>query len=142
MTRKKPVKTSIPWELHMAIIKLQASEEINYEEACLFASKLLEPNSEAYQDEVKKEILKHDRSQLMTSINKGKKSWIDKGRQQGLEEGFKQGFEKGVSEYKITYSCSVCDGELFMKPGANDHIEMKKLMKQAGWAHTTCLNKK
>jgi hypothetical protein len=40
----------------MAIIKLQASEETTYEEACILASKLLEPNSEAYQKEIEKQI--------------------------------------------------------------------------------------
>ena len=46
----------------MAIIKLQASEETTYEEACILASKLIEPYSEAYNKEIEKQIMKHDRS--------------------------------------------------------------------------------
>lgn len=141
MTRKEKVKTSIPWNLHIAIVKLQASEECSYEEACVFASKILEPNSEAYREEIQRELLKHDRSQLMSSINKSKKSWTEKGRKKGYKEGYKKGYQKGSSDYKITYPCSVCGKDLVMKPSENDHVAMKQLMKERGWAHSSCIKK-
>ena len=141
MTRKKSVKTEIPWPLHIALIKLQASEEVSYEEACLLASKFLDTNSETFRKEVEREIMKHDRSQLMSSINKSKKTWTEKGRKKGYNEGYRDGYSKGTTDFKITYPCSICGNELGMKPGAKDHEAMKGLMRQAGWAHSTCLNK-
>lgn len=117
MVKKEIVKTSIPWNLHMTLIKFQASEETTYEEACILASKIMEPNSEAFREEVKKEIMKHDRSQLMSSINKSKKAWTEKGYKKGFDEGYKQGHQKGVADYMITYPCSICGKELVMKPG-------------------------
>ena len=129
------VKKSIPWELHMAIIKLQASEECTYDDACVFASKMLEPNSEAFNELIRKEVLKNDRSNVMSTINKSKKTWIEKGRKKGYEEGY----QIGVEEYRITYSCSVCGGELVMRSEAADHVAMKGFMSKAGWAHATCI---
>lgn len=123
----------------MAIIKLQAIEETTYEEACIRASKLVVPNSEAYHKEIQKQIMKHDRSQLMSSINKSKKTWTEKGRKQGYKEGYRNGYDTGSVDYKITYLCAVCGKEIVMKPGANDHAAMKQLLKKGGWRHQRCI---
>jgi flagellar biosynthesis/type III secretory pathway protein FliH len=139
VTRKEHVKVDIPWELHIAIVKLQAKEETTYEEACKLASKLLEPNSEAYRKEVEKEINKQDRSQIMSTVNKSKASWIKKGYDQGFEAGNNIGYKRGEEGFKITYPCAVCGGELIMMPGAADHEAVKKYLKEKGWAHSTCL---
>lgn len=125
----------------MALIKLQASEETSFRDACLLASRLLGPNSEAYHQQIERELVKHDRSRVMSSVNKSKKTWMEKGRKKGYNEGYKSGYQKGSTDYKIVYPCSVCGGELLMKPGSNDHVAMKKLMVQAGWAHGECLRK-
>ena len=70
----------------------------------------------------------------MSKVNKSRKTWTEK--------GYKQGYKKSEAEHKITYSCSVCKGQLIMKPGENDHIAMKKMMSDAGWAHSSCHNAK
>jgi hypothetical protein len=54
----------------MAIIKLQASEETTYEEACILASKLLEANSEVFQSAVDSMVSKRDRATILSKINK------------------------------------------------------------------------
>ena len=107
----------------MAIIKLQAFEETTYKEACILASKLLEPNSEAYHKEIQKQSAQQDRSQLMSTINKSKATWIEKEYKKGFDEGLREGYQKVVSDHKITYPCSVCGGEL----------AMKLLMAEKGW---------
>lgn len=135
------MKTEIPWELHMAIIKLQASEELDYEQACQRASQLIDVNSEKYKRALELESNRLKKSQLMTEINKAKKSWRKKGYNSGYKDGQKAGFKQGVQQYKVIYPCSVCGGELVMVSGAKDHEAMKGLMIKAGWAHTSCLNK-
>ena len=75
----------------------------------------------------------------MSSINKSKKTWTEKGHKKGFDEGYKKGLQKGITDYKITYTCSVCRGELVMMPGAADHEAMKQLMREKGWAHGECL---
>jgi len=136
------VKTEIPWELHMALIKVQASEELDYEQACERASQLIDTNSEEYRRAVQSEANRLKKSQLMTEINKAKKTWRKKGYSSGYKDGDKAGYQRGVQEYRITYPCSVCGGELVMMLGAKDHEAMKFMMKQAGWAHSSCLEKK
>ena len=78
----------------------------------------------------------------MTEVNKAKKTWRKKGYDSGYREGDKAGYQRGVKQYKVTYPCSVCGGELVMMPGAKDHEAMKAFMKQAGWAHSSCIEKK
>ena len=138
MARKKSFKATIPWEFHIALIKLQGRMEGTYEEACIRASHLLDPNSKEFEKAVADETSKIEKSQIMSEVNKSRKTWTEKGYKRGFSEGHKQGYRKGVAEYKITYNCSVCNGELVMKPGENDHIAMKKLMSDAGWSHSRC----
>lgn len=132
MVRKKSFKTTIPWGLHIALIKLQGRLESTYEEACIRASQLLDTNSKEFDKAVADETRKIEKSQIMSKVNKSKKTWTEKGYERGFKDGHKQGYGKGVAEYKITYPCNVCNGELVMKPGENDHIAMKKMMSDAG----------
>ena len=136
---KRKIRVSIPWELNMAIIKIQATEEIGFDEACVLASKLIDENSGDFKKAVDSQVNHYKKSLLMSEVNKVKGSWMEKGYTKGLNEGQKDGYKKAELEYKITYPCSVCGGELVMKQGANDHETMKKIMSQAGWAHSSCL---
>ena len=104
----------------MAIIKVQASEELDYEQACQRASQLIDTNSEEYRRAVQSEANRLKKSQLMTEINKGKKTWRKKGYSSGYKDGDKAGYKRGVQESRITYPCSVCGGELVMMPGAGN----------------------
>jgi flagellar biosynthesis/type III secretory pathway protein FliH len=140
MARKKSFKTTIPWELQIALIKLQGRMESTYDEACIKASQILDPNSEEFEKAVTKEVNKIKKSQVMSKVNKNKKTWSKKGYERGFSEGHRQGYKKGEADYKISYNCSVCGREIIMSPGEGDHLAMKKLMKEAGWAHSRCLN--
>jgi hypothetical protein len=57
-----------------------------------------------------------EKSQVVSKVNKSRKTWTNKG------------YQKGVAKYKITYPCSVCGEELVMTPDNMDHIAMKKIM--------------
>ena len=66
MARKKSFKTTIPWELQIALIKQQGRMESTYEEACIRASQLLDPNSKEFEKAVADEIRKIEKSQIMS----------------------------------------------------------------------------
>ncbi len=138
MARKKSIKQNLPWELHIALIKLQGRQESTYEEACIKASQLIDTNSTEFEKAVADETRKIEKSQIMSQANKNRKTWTDKGYKKGHGDGDSQGYQRAVTEYKITYPCSICGEELVMKPNNPDHEAMKPMMAKAGWAHTTC----
>jgi flagellar biosynthesis/type III secretory pathway protein FliH len=142
MARKKSIKSMIPWELHIALIKLQGRLESTYEEACNKASQLLDVNSIEFEKAVAAETRNIEKSQVMSKVNKSRKTWTDKGYKKGYGEGHRQGHNKGVAEYKITYPCSVCGEKLVMIPDNKDHVAMKKMMINGGWAHSSCIEVK
>ena len=138
MARKKSTNSKIPWDLHIALIKLQGRLESTYEEACIQASQLMDINSTKFEKAVADEIRKSEKGQVMSKVNKSRKTWTDKGYKKGYGEGHRQGYKKGVAEYKITYPCSVCREELVMMPNNKDHGAMKTMMVNGGWAHSSC----
>jgi hypothetical protein len=48
------------------------------------------------------------------------------------------GYYEAEKKFKITYPCSVCGKPMVMEPGEEDHIAMKKYMKEHGWHHGEC----
>jgi len=138
MVRKKSIKLNIPWELHIALIKLQGRLESTYDEACIKAAQLMDPNSAEFEKAVANETRKIEKSQIMSKANKNRKAWTDKGYKKGFNEGRKQGYQQAVAEYRITYPCSICGEDLIIIPNNPDHEAMKPMMAKAGWAHTIC----
>ena len=126
---RKPVKTKIPWELYMAIVRLQGEEDLDWDQACIRTAELIDVKREEFLRTVDVEADRKYKSRHMKELNRSRKSWTEKG------------YAKGVEEYCIVYPCSVCGGDLIMKPRAKDHEVMKGMMKRAGWAHSTCLKK-
>jgi len=68
------------------------------------------------------------------------------GRKTGYTEGYKAGseagYENGKEEYRIWYNCNVCGNPLTIKPNSEAHEAVLKLMKDAGWGHAKCHEKK
>ncbi len=50
--KKKSKKVSVPWSLYMAIVKLQAEEELDFESAGERAGSLLDEKSGKFAEEV------------------------------------------------------------------------------------------
>ncbi len=140
MARKKSMKLNIPWELHIALVKLQGRLESTYEEACITSAQQMDANSTEFEKAVAQETRNIQKSQVMTKVNKSRKTWTDKGYKKGFNEGRKQGYKQGVTEYKIVYPCSICGKEIVMMPNNPDHVAMKTMLAKGGWAHTACHN--
>ena len=125
-TKRKPVKVTIPWDLYIELVQLQAEENLTWDEACKKGSILLDPSKEKYMKDVEKKAMNINKSRRMTEFNKSKKKWQD------------EGFERGATEYRIAYPCTKCNDDIIMKPGGADHEAMKIMMQQAGWHHSKC----
>lgn len=133
------VKTEIPRQLHMALIRIQAEEDLDFIDACIKASILLPENSTQYKEEVKKEAEQIHKVKFMREVGKTHESWKKKYYGEGFRDGENAGYRKGVNDYKITYPCHICGKPIVMAPGGNDHQAMVEMMKQKGWAHGDCL---
>ena len=86
MARKKSIKSMIPWEFHIALIKLQGRLESTYEEACIRASQLMDINSIEFEKAVAAETRNIEKSQVMSKVNKSRKTWADNGYKKGWKD--------------------------------------------------------
>ena len=138
----KTVKRSIPWPLHIAVVRLQGSEELEYDEACLRAAVLIEEGSEKYKEAVKVEANRMYKSRFLGEMNKAKNTWIQKGYDDGFRKGKSVGYESAREAYQVRYPCSKCGGDLILKPDGKDTEAAIEFLKSQGWGHSQCIENK
>jgi len=68
------VRAEIPRELYMAIVKLQAAEDLDWPEACIKAARLLNSNSEEFKRIVQLEAERLYKQRLMRQLNKARET--------------------------------------------------------------------
>jgi predicted CopG family antitoxin len=60
-------------------------------------------------------------------------------------QAYDEGWEKGASEaeelYSVSYSCSVC-GEEIVVTTDEEKRAIKKYMREHGWGHANCINRR
>ena len=134
----KKVKKTIPWSLHMAIVRLQGAEELEYEEACAHAAMLIEEGGERFKEEVKAEANRLYKSRFTGEQHKAKNTWIQRGYDDGFGDGKKAGIDIGRESYQIKYPCSKCGSDLILRPGNKDAESAIEFLKSQGWRHTEC----
>lgn len=108
----------------MTIVRLQAAENLDWLEACLRATQLVDSNSEAFKKAVKREVQREYNRKFMAQLNKVKNKW---------EEGYK------VEHF--TAPCSICGKPIeFSQRENNWESQIKPTLHNAfrGWRHTTC----
>jgi hypothetical protein len=135
----KKVKKTIPWSLHMAIVRLQGTEELEYEEACARAAMLIEEGGERFKEEVKAEANRLYKSRFMGEQNKAKNTWIQRGYDDGFRKGKSGGYESAREAFQIKYPCSKCGGDLILRPGIKDTESAIEFLKSQGWGHSQCI---
>ena len=134
----RKVKKTIPWSLHMAIVRLQGTEELDYENACAYAAVLIEEGREKYKEEVKAEANRLYKSRFMGELNKAKNTWIQKGYENGHKDGIDQGYELAKNRFQILYSCAICGRDIALKPDGDETKSAVEHLKSEGWRHTNC----
>jgi hypothetical protein len=134
----KTVERSIPWALHMAIVRLQGAEELEYDEACIRAAALIEEGGGNYREAVKAEANRIYKSRFMKEQNKAKKTWIQKGINMGHSEGLNKGVKMATDRLQISYPCAKCGKEMVLRPGEKDTKAAVEYLKSQGWRHGNC----
>ncbi len=134
----KKVKKTIPWSLHMAIVRLQGAEELEYEEACAHAAMLIEEGGERFKEEVKVEANRLYKSRFMGEQNKAKNTWIQKGYNSGHKDGRGQGYNIARDRFQITYPCAKCGSDIVLRPDGEATKSAVEHLKSEGWGHTEC----
>jgi hypothetical protein len=145
---REGVKCEIPRELYMAIVKLQASEELDWLDACVKAAQLLNSNSEEFRRGVEREARRIYNRRFMAQLNKAKmKVWnegFEAGRRNALNSIFSLNPEE-ASKQGLSYAlCPYCDKPIYgVIVDANDNMGKWVLdkIREAGWHHTKCAQK-
>ncbi len=134
----KKVKKTIPWSLHMAIVRLQGTEDLDYEEACSHAAMLIEEGKESFKEEVKSEANRLYKSRFMGELNKAKSTWVQKGFSGGYDAGVEEGRILARDSFQITYPCATCGSDIVLRPDGDAAKSAVEHLKSEGWRHTDC----
>jgi hypothetical protein len=129
VSKKKPKKISVPWELYMSLVKLQAEDELDFQGACRRAAMLLDNKNAKYHEEVNKNANSLYKKRHLVELNKAKQTWIENGR--------KQGYSMTENKFKIEYPCSKCGKPLVLLPGRADTADAIEYLSKK-WNHSEC----
>lgn len=131
---KDRVKTSIPRNLYQAIIRIQADEDLDFEEACLKAAMLVDPRRDEFEKAVKDEGGRLGKSQFMRQLNKTRKKIGDKEYRRGFSDGY------DASSDRFKYPCSVCSEPIHLNEKSFESA--KQFLLKEGWGHAKCHDNK
>jgi len=124
------MKASIPRDLYMVIVKLQADEDLDWDEACSKVAKVVNPKMEEYEEAVKEKALSLAKGEFMTRLNKAREEIQRQARIEARKMG--QNFE---------VPCKRCGKPVkFSAEDKNWDSKVKPLLNQAfsGWVHVNC----
>ena len=133
MNIMKHKKLAIPSELEMAIVRIRATRNLDWPEACGFASKLLDEKEVEFKKIISAGLNKVYKKELMSQINKSKKTI--------QEKAYREGFEDAKNQFEIWYYCNTCSEKTVVKQNDNDHKAMIGYMREKGWGHKSCHEK-
>jgi hypothetical protein len=146
--REGSVRVIIPKPLHMAILRIQVDQSLDWEEACLRAAELIDANSSEFKRRVQLEAQRLYKQRFMRELNKAKmKVWnegFEAGRRNALNSIFSLNMEE-ASRHGLSYAlCPYCDRPIYgVIVDANDNLGKWVLdkIREAGWHHTKCARK-
>ncbi|MCJ7633258.1 hypothetical protein MUP77_12810 [Candidatus Bathyarchaeota archaeon] len=131
--REDSVKDSIPRQLHMAIIRLQGAEDLDWDEACTRASVLINQHSGIFKRAVENRALSLYRSRHMSEMNKIRKAIEDKTRDVAVDMTRHE-------EDNFRVPCSICGETMYFSSTDEDWEEAREFLLKAfaGWKHADC----
>ena len=130
-------KISIPRSLYMSLIRIQADENLDLDEACNRAAELIESNSKKFKEAIKRESNRIYKSRFMTEINKAKDTWYSK----GYKEGDFIGSTLSKAKHQVWYYCAICGERIDISPDSESHKDIIEYMRERGWKHVSCQKK-
>ena len=132
--REDAVKAEIPKALYMAIVKLQAAKELDWEDACLKAAQLINSNSEEFKRLVKLEAQRLYKRRFIKELNKARETI----RSNAWEAGANW-VRNNEDNFRVP--CSICGEPMyFSSNNSNWESEVKPTLYQAfkNWYHVRC----
>jgi len=132
--REGAVKAEIPKALYMAIVKLQAAEELDWEDACLKAAQLLYSNSEEFKRLVKLEAQRLYKRRFMRELNKARETIRSNAWEAGAEW-----VRRNEDNFRVP--CSICGEPMYFSSNdSNWESKVKPTLYQAfkNWYHVRC----
>jgi hypothetical protein len=159
--RNEPVIASrIPRSLHRALIRIEAADDISFEEACEKAAILIDRNSKIFEQELSSRANTLYKKRYMIEMNKARQSIYTGGQQASYDQGYKLGYDEGLrlgddsgskrgarevapqawelgykeGSFRWKFSCKKCN-----KPGTLTDNEWKKITAGVdGVSHVDC----
>jgi hypothetical protein len=130
--RQGAVKAEIPKALYMAIVKLQAAEELDWEDACLKAAQLLHSNSVEFKRVVQLEAQRLYKQRFMRELNKARKTLMEQYHDIGFEEAME------IDHFRVP--CSICGKPMHFSSRDQNWDEERRVLYEAfkNWHHTSC----
>jgi hypothetical protein len=132
--RKDAVKAEIPKELYMAIVKLQAAEELDWEGACMRGAKLIDANSAEFKRMIELEAQRLYKQRFMKELNKARETITNNAWKSGA-----QWVRRHQDNFRVP--CSICREPLyFSSSDSNWESEIKPTLYDAfkNWYHVRC----
>jgi Zn-dependent M32 family carboxypeptidase len=132
--RGDAVKAEMPKELYMAIVKLQAAEELDWREACIKAARLINSNSEEFKRLVQLEAERLYKQRFMRQLNKARETV----RSRAWEEA-REWIRRTEDNFRVP--CSICGKPMyFSSTQDNWEAQVKPTLYNAfkDWHHTAC----
>ena len=124
-------------------LKRKAPSRAKYEQAhptvsCRVERELYERLQAAKETEGKSfaDILKAGLGALEVKIAKEEEVW-----ERGYDQGYKKGCADAQAKYAVYYPCSVCGGMLTVS-SEEERQAIKSCMKERGWGHGSCHEKR
>jgi len=100
------MKMEIPKVLYHAIIRIQAAENLDWDEACVKAATLMDTGSKSFKKEVDKEALRLEKRQFMTQLNTTRDSIKTSAYNEGVNYT-----RNNEDNFKVP--CSVCGKPMY-----------------------------
>jgi hypothetical protein len=135
-------KVIIPRELAQEIIKVQGTEDTDFETACKIVAKRANSGSEKFRKDVMDEARRLHNSKLMKQMNAARRTIRSGGYNAGHQVGYQTGYQAGKAANEIWYYCDVCSGRLTVDQNGEDHKKLIGYMKDHGWGHVSCHEQK
>lgn len=125
------------------VTKRKAPSRIRYEQghptvSCRVSRDIYDRLQKAKDAEGKSfaDILKLGLGKLEVRLKK-----LEEARKQGGDEGYKKGFADAKLRYRVNYRCSVC-GQVMEVTSKEEKEAIREYMREKGWAHTECLERR
>jgi hypothetical protein len=127
--QKTSAKISIPRELRMAIIRLQAEKDLDWPDACKEAAFLIDANREKFKRAVKREAVRIYNKRFFTEMNKARGT-IEKEAARRVR----------VMEDNFRVPCSKCGRYIYFSSNDNNWKQIRRDLYEGfeDWHHTRC----